>query len=71
MILPVIKNSKWEILTPDNLSDGHTYTSLAGVKKAKINFIKRFESQGYYSSSLGERIPIEELESRVAIVEIK
>jgi len=71
MILPVIKNSKWEILTPDGLSDGHTYKSLAGVNKAKKKFIKRFKKQGFYSSSLGERIPIEELESRVAIVEIK
>ena len=71
MILPVIKKSKWEILTPDNLSDGHTYTSLAGVKKAKIKFIKRYLIQGYYRSANGEKILIEDLENRVAIVEKK
>ena len=71
MILPVTKNSKWEILTPDGLNDGHTYKTLAGVNQAKIKFIKKYLTQGFYSSSLGERIPLEELESRVAIVEIK
>ena len=71
MILPVIKNSKWEIQSPDGLSDGHTYTTLADAQKAKIAFVNRFKIQGFYSSSLGEKIPIEILESRVAIVEIK
>jgi len=71
MILPVVKNSKWEILTPDGLSDGHTYKTLAEAKRAKIKFLERFKIQGFYSSALGERIPLEQLEDRVSIVEKK
>ena len=71
MILPVIKNSKWEIQSPDGLNDGHTYKTLAKAMKAKKEFLKRFETQGYYATASGDHIPLEELESRVAIVEIK
>ena len=71
MILPVTKKSCWEIMTTDDLTDGHTYKSLMAAQKAKIAFLKRFETQGYYATASGDHIPLEELESRVAIVEIK
>jgi hypothetical protein len=72
MILPVIKNSKWEILTPDGLTDGHTYKSLMAAQKAKKAFLNRFKKiQGYYSSASGEQISLKDLEARVSIVEKK
>lgn len=71
MILPVTKKSCWEILTPDSLTDGHTYKSLMAAQKAKIAFIKRFKLQGYYATASGEQISLKDLEDRVAIVEKK
>lgn len=71
MILPLIKNSKWEILTPDNLTDGHTYKTLANAMKAKKEFLKRYLIQGYYRSASGEQISLKDLEDRVSIVEKK
>ena len=70
MILP-IQISKWEILTPDDLTNGHTYKTFAEAEKAKIEFLKRFKTQGYYSTALGEIISLEDLEDRVSIVEKK
>ena len=71
MILPVIKNSKWEIQSPDGLSDGHTYKTLADAQKAKIAFVNRFKTQGYYATASGEQIALKDLENRVDIVEKK
>jgi len=71
MILPVVKNSKWEIQSPDGLSDGKIYKTLTEAKKAKIKFLERFKIQGYYASASGEKISLEELEARVSIVEKK
>ena len=71
MILPVTKNSKWEILTPDGLNDCHIYNSLMAAQKAKIAFVRRFLSQGYYATASGEQISLKDLEDRVSIVEKK
>lgn len=70
MILP-IQISKWEILTPDDLSNGKIYKSLMAAQKAKKAFLNRFKIQNYYSTALGEIISLEDLEDRVSIVEKK
>ena len=62
---------QYEVLSPDGFQirfDG-IYDSPEEAHLALTIWMERYEAQGYYSSP-GERIPLDELESRCTIIPI-
>ena len=63
---------KYQVLSPDGFTierENPYYKSIEKAQEAFINWSKRFEFQGYYSSNNG-RIPLDELESNCTIKKI-
>ena len=59
------KTKKYQVLSPDGFTiefDKPFYRSMKKAKEAFMNWIRRYEVQGYYSSNNG-RIPLNELEN--------
>lgn len=57
---------KYQVLSPDGFTiefDKWYYRSMKKAKEAFENWIRRYEVQGYYSSTQYGRIPLNELES--------
>lgn len=63
-----MKKKQYEVLSPDGFQirfDG-VWDSPEEAHLALTIWMERYEAQGYYSS-VGERIPLDELESRCTI----
>jgi hypothetical protein len=62
---------KYDVISPDgfSISFDKTYGTIEEAKSAFIEWKKRYESQGYYSSNYG-RIPLNELEENCRFVEL-
>lgn len=62
---------RYIVLSPDGFTihPTDTYRSLKDAKDAFIEWKKRYENQGYYSSSRYGRIPLEDLEDFCEFVE--
>jgi hypothetical protein len=57
---------KYQVLSPDGFTiefDKWFYRSMKKAKEAFENWKKRYEQQGYYSSTNYGRIPLNELEN--------
>lgn len=57
---------KYQVLSPDGFTiefDKVFYRSMKKAKEAFMNWIRRYEVQGYYSSNNYGRIPLNELET--------
>ena len=63
---------KYDVLSPDKISIHFfdTYKSIKEAKQALNLWIKRYEFQGYYSSTDYGRIPLNELGKYCAIIKI-
>lgn len=62
----------FDVLSPDGISiEGNEYATRADAESALQRWAKRFEWQGFYSTSRWERIPIAELPGRCRIVEVE
>ena len=60
----------YDVLSPDGFSIGHDcYPTRRAAKSALTKWVKRYEWQGFYSTSRWERIPLDELANRCQIVE--
>ena len=58
------KAKKYQVLSPDGITiefDHWSYTSKKKMMEAYDRWAKRYEAQGYYSSSSYGRIPLDEL----------
>lgn len=67
------KRKKYQVLSPDGFTiefDKFTYPSKKKSLEAFNTWKKRFEQQGYYSSTNYGRIPLEELEDYCVFREI-
>ena len=66
------QEKRYDILSPDGISIHFedTYTE-SEIKPSFEKWKKRFEFQGYYSSSRYGRIPLDELEDYCQVVEVK
>jgi len=64
------KKEEYKILSPDGfpIEREGTYKSLAEVQEAIEKFVKRYESQGYYSTSNRERIPLNKIEENCTVI---
>ena len=60
--------AKFDVISPDGFSieRDKTYTSKKQAQDALNRWMRRYESQGHYSSNNG-RIPLNELESKCII----
>lgn len=70
--LPAMRGAmQYDVLSPDGISIHHedTYPTRAAAESALREWVKRFEFQGFYSTSRRERIPLDELPGRCRIVE--
>jgi hypothetical protein len=59
------KAKKYQVLSPDGITiefDHWSYTSKKKMMEAYDRWAKRYEAQGYYSSSSYGRIPLDELQ---------
>ncbi len=67
-----MKNKKYDILSPDGFSIqfDKVFNSLMAAKKAFAEWVKRYEIQGYYSSTNYGRIPLSELEEYCTLIEL-
>lgn len=63
---------KYDILSPDgfSISATETYTSKKQAIKAFDEWKKRYETQGYYSSSNYGRIRLSDLEDYCQLIEL-
>lgn len=62
----------FDVLSPDGISiEGSEYVSRAAAESSLKQWVKRFEWQGFYSTSRWERIPLAEIAGRCRIVEIE
>ena len=64
----------FEVKSPDGYRTKLTYTLFTTEELAKReidNFIKRYENQGYYSTSNRERISLDEAKERCRIIPIE
>lgn len=63
---------EYEVLSPDgfDIRFNNTWLGREAAREALLKWIERYEAQGYYSSN-GERIPLNEIESRCTIQPIK
>jgi len=59
---------QYDVISPDGfpISATETWGSVNDAQKALNLWMKRYETQGYYSCN-GERIPLHELESKCTI----
>jgi hypothetical protein len=64
--------AQFEVFSPDGfaISREDTYPSREVAEQKLQEWVKRYEFQGYYSTSNRERIPLDELESCCKIVRI-
>lgn len=62
---------KYDVISPDgfSISFDKTYGTIEEAKSALIEWKKRYESQGYYSSNNG-RILLNELEENCSLIEL-
>jgi hypothetical protein len=62
---------KYDVFSPDGFTVHHSdmYTSRKKAKQALAKWVKRYESQGYYSSNKG-RITLTELPNHCKIVTV-
>jgi hypothetical protein len=68
-----MKRPKYKILSPDGFTIEFGVTYYPSMKKSKEafeKFKKRFEFQGYYSSTKFGRIPLDQLENYCTFVTI-
>jgi hypothetical protein len=63
---------KYDVISPDGISIARDerWDNVNDAQKALTKWMERYEAQGYYSSN-GEKIPLNELESRCTIKPIK
>ena len=64
----------FEVKSPDGFQTTRTYTLFTSEELAKReidNFVKRYENQGYYSTSNRERISLDEAKERCRIIEVE
>ena len=63
----------FDVLSPDGFSTTMSclFTSEELAKREIDNFIKRYEFQGYYSTSNRERISLDEAKERCRIIEVE
>ena len=64
----------FEVKSPDGFRTTQTYTLFTSEELAKReidNFVKRYENQGYYSTSNRERISLDEAKERCRIIPIE
>ena len=66
-------NKQYDVLSPDGFSIhfSDTYNSIEEAKNALTEWKKRYEFQGYYSSTNYGRIPLDELENYCEIIEVE
>lgn len=67
------KRKKYQVLSPDGFTiefDKFSYPSKKKAFEAFDKWKKRYEQQGYYSSTNYGRIPLEDLENYCSIREI-
>lgn len=66
----LIKMKKFDVISPDGFSIhfSDTYSSKKEARKAFEEWKKRYERQGYYSSTNYGRIPLDELENYCKII---
>lgn len=64
--------TKYQILSPDNfpIERNKTYKSIKKAKKCFNNWLKNYETQGYYSSVTHGKICIEDIELYCTLVEL-
>jgi hypothetical protein len=61
---------QYDVLSPDGISiEGISYPSLRAAERALFRWVKRFDWQGFYSTSRWERIPLTELPGRCRVIE--
>lgn len=65
----------FNVLSPDGfpIDFSKTYSSILEANEALNDFVKKYESQGYYSTVMnGERvqIPVEEIKNYCKIIEL-
>lgn len=67
------KNKRYEVISPDGFSihRDKTYVSHEEAMIGLREWVKRYESQGYYSTSNRERIEVDHIELYCKIVEVK
>ncbi len=55
--------AKYDVLSPDGFSihPSDTYTSKKKARESAEEWVKRYESQGYYSSARFGHIPLNEI----------
>ena len=63
----------FNVLSPDGFSTTMSclFTSEELAKREIDNFVKRYEFQGYYSTSNRERISLDEAKERCRIIEVE
>jgi hypothetical protein len=63
----------YDINSPDGIGmfSDKIYSSPENAEKGFQEWIKRFERQGYYSTSYREQIPLEELRSQCRLVDFE
>jgi hypothetical protein len=66
----LIKMKKFDVISPDGFSIhfSDTYKTKKEARKAFEEWKKRYEMQGYYSSTNYGRIPLNELENYCKII---
>jgi hypothetical protein len=64
--------TQFEVLSPDGfaIDREETYPSVEVAKNKLDEWVKRYEQQGYYSTSNRQRIPLDELKDYCKIVQI-
>ncbi len=63
---------EFDVLSPDGFSIHHsdTYKTSEDAERALIEWVKRYEQQGYYSSSSNGRISLDELPDYCKIIDV-
>ena len=63
---------QFDVYSPDGfaIDREETYPSREVAEQKLQEWVKRYEFQGYYSTSNRDRIPLDELASRCKIVEV-
>lgn len=64
--------AQFDVYSPDGfaIDRQETYPSREVAEQKLQEWVKRYEFQGYYSTSNRDRIPLDELASRCKIVEV-
>jgi hypothetical protein len=63
---------KHDVLSPDNITieNNGGYATIKQAREALKQWIKRYETQGYYSSNNG-RIALKDLEKKCTFIKLK